>query len=151
MNAMTFVDTAPAVSDAELDELEATLGFPLPPDLRQHFLRFNGGRPVPNLFKKGDEYFPVNEFLPVKYGMRGTRFEDTYFDLVQGNDLFPNGLIPIASDAGGDYFCYSINPRNNGAICFYQSDYYDDPARSVVDLADSLESFLGSLVSDEDE
>lgn len=148
MATVKIIDAAPSVSDAQLNELETQLGFLFPDDLRQHYLRFNGGRPVPNLFPKGDEYFSVNEFLPIKHGMRGTRFEDTYADLVQGNDLFPKNLIPIASDSGGDYFCYSVEPGKIGAICFYQSDYYDDPLRAVIYLADNLEIFLNSLVSD---
>lgn len=143
-----IIDPAPSISNAELDELEAHFGFSLPEDLRQHYLHFNGGRPVPNLFRKDDEYFSINEFLPIKYGMRGVRFEDTYADLVQDNDLFPKSLIPIASDSGGDYFCYSLKSGEVGAICFYQSDYYDDPSRAIVYLAKSLKFFLSSLVSD---
>lgn len=42
----------------------------------------NGGRPVPNLLQKDDDYFAVNEFLPIKYGTPGARFEDTCVDLV---------------------------------------------------------------------
>ncbi|MFC5473580.1 SMI1/KNR4 family protein [Paraherbaspirillum soli] len=151
MNTVKIVDVAPSINNDELNEIEARLGILFPEDLRQHFLHFNGGRPVPNLFPKDDEYFPVHEFLPIKHGMRGTLFEDTYSDLVQGNDLFPKNLIPIASDSGGDYFCYNLESGNAGAICFYQSDYYDDPSRAVVYLAASLEKFLNSLVSDEGE
>lgn len=148
MTAVKIIDVAPSVGNTELNELETRFGFIFPDDLRQHYLRFNGGRPVPNLFRKCDEYFPVNEFLPIKHGMRGTRFEDTYVDLVQDNDLFPNNVIPIASDSGGDYFCCSLKPGEIGTIYFYQSDYYDDPSKAVVYLADSLEIFLNSLVSD---
>jgi cell wall assembly regulator SMI1 len=148
MTIEKFIDTAPPISDGELDEVEASLGFSLPKDLRLHYLRFNGGRPVPCLFQKDDEYFPINEFLPIRYGMRGARFEDTYADLVQGNALFPANLIPIASDSGGDFFCYSLRPGKIGAIFFYQSDYYDDPSRAIVYLASNLEDFLNSLVSD---
>lgn len=145
---MKFVDTKPPVSDVDLDGVEIALGFPLPEDLRKHYLHFNGGRPVPNLFRKSGEVFSVQEFLPIKYGMHGERFEDTYKELVVGNDFFPGELIPIASDAGGDYFCYSMRDGEKGAILFYQSDYYDDPARAIVPLCESLKEFLDSLVSD---
>ena len=151
MVTVKIIDDAPVISNAELDELENRLGFKFPEDLRRHYLRSNGGRPVPNLFLKDDEYFTVNEFLPIKYGAPGTRFEDTYRDLVQGTELFPKNLLPIASDSAGDYFCYSLEQRKFGAICFYQSDYYDDPLRAVVYLAISLETFISSLISDESE
>lgn len=149
MTTVKIIDDAPVISNSELDELENRLGFKFPDDLRQHYLRFNGGRPRPNLFLKDGEYFHVNEFLPIKYGAPGARFEDTYKDIVQGNELFPKNLIPIASDSAGDYFCYSLENGKFGAICFYQSDYYDDPLRAVVYLADNLEIFINSLVSDE--
>ena len=144
-----MVDTKPPIGNAEIKEVEARFGFTFPDDLREHYLRANGGRPVPNLFPKDDEYFAVNEFLPIKHGMRGALFEDTYSSLVQNNRLFPKNLIPIAVDAGGDFFCYSLLPGKLGAICFWQSDYYDDESRALVYLADSLEGFLSSLVSDE--
>lgn len=151
MVTVKIIDDAPLISNVKLDELENRLGFKLPEDLRRHYLQFNGGRPIPNLFPKDDEFFAVNEFLPIKYGAPGTRFEDTYEDLVQGNELFPKNLVPIASDSAGDYFCYSLEPEQFGAICFYQSDYYDDPLRAVVYLAINLETFLNSLVSDDGE
>jgi cell wall assembly regulator SMI1 len=147
MTTVKIIDVAPPIDNADLNELEVKLGFSFPDDLRQHFLRFNGGRPVPNLFFKNDEYFSVSEFLPIKHGVRGTRFEDTYFDVVQGSDFFPKNLIPIASDSGGDYFCYCLEPGKIGAIYFYQFDYYDDPTRAAVYLADNLKDFLDSLAS----
>lgn len=149
MATVKIIDLAPSIDNAELDEIEAQLGFSFPEDLRQHYLHFNGGRPVPNLFLRNDEYFSVAEFLPIKYGDRGARFEDTYSMLVQGNNLFPKSMIPIASDSGGDFFCYSLKPEETGSIYFYQSDYYDDPSRAIVHLADSLEHFLNSLVLEE--
>ena len=146
---MNFVDTKPNLTDADIDELESTLGFAFPLDLRQHYLVHNGGQPVPRFFVKGDEMFAIEEFLPIKFGMRGERFEDAYRDIVVGNDLFPKKLIPFANDAGGDYFCYSLREGEEGAIVFYQSEYFYDPAKSVIFLSGSFDDFLKSLVKED--
>lgn len=102
---------------------------------------------MPNLFPRDGEYFTVHEFLPIKHGMRGALFEDTYADLIEGGNFFPKRAIPIAIDSGGDYFYYSLEPGSIGEICFYQSDYYDDPSRAIVHLAGSLREFLDALVT----
>jgi cell wall assembly regulator SMI1 len=146
---MKILDAKSSLSDADISTVETALGFTFPADLRHHYLVANGGRPVPNLFQKGDEYFSVHEFLPILHGLVGARFEDTYRDLVVDNDLFPTNLIPFAIDAGGDYFCYSLRPEAAGQIFFYQSDYYDDPVRAVVYLSPDLGTFFNSLVSDD--
>lgn len=148
--AFNIINLAPPITEMDLAEIENRLGLVLPEDLRQHYLRFNGGHPLQNLFPKAGEYFSISEFLPIKYGTRGARLEDAYVDIVQGNDQFPSDLIPIANDAGGDFFCYCLAPDNLGAISFYQSDYYDDPSRAVVHLAKDLKGFLNSLVAEDE-
>jgi len=146
MGKFAFVGAKPRVSDADIDAIEEALGFVLPDDLRQHYLTHNGGQPTARFFRKNDEIFAIEEFLPIKFGMRGERLEDAYEDIVVGNDLFPQGLIPFANDAGGDYFCYSLRNGEEGAIVFYQSEYFDDPERSVVFLSKSFQDFLSALV-----
>lgn len=48
-----------------------------------------------------------------------------------------------------DYFCYSVNPTEMGAIYFLDLEHYDDPKRMLVFLAKDLKTFLASLVADE--
>jgi cell wall assembly regulator SMI1 len=146
---MKILDTKPSVSDADISRVEMALAFSFPEDLKKHYLRANGGRPVPNLLPKGDEHFAVHEFLPILHGIVGARFEDTYRDLVLDSKFFPKNLVPFAIDAGGDYFCYSLEPRTFGQIFFYHSDYYDDLSRAVVFLSLDFGTFLNSLVSDD--
>ncbi|MGC5808096.1 SMI1/KNR4 family protein [Ralstonia pseudosolanacearum] len=140
------MDRKPNVEKVDLDVLESRFGFSFPDDLREFYLRGNGGRPMPNLFPKEGEYFSVHEFLPIKHGMRGALFEDTYADLISEGGFFPKMAIPFAIDAGGDYFYYSLEPGKFGEICFYQSDYVNDPSRAIVHLAPSLREFLDGLV-----
>ena len=144
---MNFINTKPAITAADFDGVDRELGFPLPDDLRAHYLRFNGGHPVPNVFSKGGDLFAIQEFLPIKYGKRGDCLEDTYKTIVIGNEHFPSNMIPIAYDAAGDYFCYSTDPSDFGKIYFFQSEYFDDPKRALVFLTNDFPTFLASLVA----
>ena len=146
---MNFVNIKPILSADDFASVDAVLGFPFPEELRSHYLRFNGGHPVRNLFVKDGRSFSVEEFLPIKYGMRGQSLEDTYRTVVLDNELFPTKMIPIANDASGDYFCYSIRPGEVGSIYFFRSEYYDDPKRSLIFLSNDLPTFLASLVKED--
>lgn len=145
---LKILDRKPNIEKSDMDDLEGRFGFSFPDDLRDFYLRGNGGRPVPNLFPREGEYFAVHEFLPIKHGMRGALFEDTYADLISESSFFPKASIPFAIDAGGDYFYYNLEPGNVGEICFFQSDYFNDPSRAVVHLARSLAEFLDGLVAE---
>lgn len=142
---MKFLNTKPTPSAEDFGAVADLLGFALPEDLREHYSRFNGGHPVPSLFPKGGELYEVHDFFPIGHGHS---LEEAYRNVVVGNERFPSHLIPIASDPGGDLYCYSVNPTEMGAIYLYQSDYYDDPGRALVFLSKDLSSFLAGLVKD---
>jgi hypothetical protein len=48
--------------------LVACLGIHLPQDLKEHYLRHNGGRPRPGFFHKDGEAYGVGEFLAMNTG-----------------------------------------------------------------------------------
>lgn len=149
VNAVVIVDRLTSLTEADIALVEDKFGISFPADLKAFYLAGNGGRPIPNLFLNAGEYFAVHEFLPIKYGWPGGRVEDTYADLVQDDgSFFPKNAIPFAIDAGGDYFFYSLGNGTTGEICFWQSDYFDDPKRTVIRLCSSLEIFLDGLVDE---
>lgn len=125
--------------------MERRLNLWLPPDLKRHYLTYNGGRPVPRLFVKDGEAYGVHQFLRMVHGDRDTGFEESYQSLVLDNPLFPTGVIPFAYDEGGDYFVYSVRPESHGQILFVQGDYFEAPDRYVVFLSPSLAAFLDAL------
>lgn len=138
-----IIDTAPSVTKGDLDHAEEVIGLRLPADLRQHYLAANGGRPVPNALIWNDEAYCVHEFIPVKHGRKGEFLEDV---VLMSRDHLPATAIPIAIDAGGDYFLYSVAPESMGSVWFYASDYFEDPCRAMVKLANSLCEFIDRLV-----
>lgn len=101
---------APALTPADLDDVEAALGLALPRDLREHYLRWNGGVPRSSCWVVDDEVVvDVAAFSPVRYG-DGTPYgtlEGTYAAHV-AEGLLPPGLVPFASDWGGAAVCVDV-------------------------------------------
>lgn len=145
---VAFSRTRPPLTQADLASVERRLGVILPADLKDHYLRHNGGRPAPRFFEKNDEWYGVHYFLPMANGDAGDSFEASYSSLVLDNPLFPAGVIPFAVDEGGDYFVYSVRPESYGHILFVQSDYFEEPDRYLVFLSPNLASFLDALAEE---
>lgn len=143
---VVFEGTAPALSELDIRRVERKLGIRLPQDLKEHYLRFNGGTPRPDFFVKDGEAYDVEQFFPMNIRKDvGLIFEDTYLFLVHEKPEFPLGYIPFACDSAGDYFLYSVQPGSFGNIMFNSRADYGDDDRYVFFLAPSLREFINSL------
>jgi cell wall assembly regulator SMI1 len=143
---MDFVDQYPALTAADIEDVERSYGIDFPEDLRSHYLATNGGHPVNNAFPKNGEYYSIEDFLAIKYGDSATSFERTYETLILDNDRYPNNVIPFAHDASGDYFLYRLDDRK-GEIWFFESEFYDDQDKAWTFLAKTFREFIDHLVS----
>jgi cell wall assembly regulator SMI1 len=146
---VTFEQVSKALSDLDIKRVENRIGVTLPQSLKAHYLKHNGGVPVPNSFWKDGEWYSVQQFLPMITDNRNSGFEQTYEALVEGTPEFPRGYIPFAVDDAGDYFLYSVRPDTFGEISINQSDYVNDANRFVIFLCSSLETFVSSLAMPE--
>ena len=147
MPTITVSHSRQQLTTDDLTDVETNLGFVFPDSLKKFYLSHNGGTPYPSCFNKDNEYWQVNEFLPIKYGEKGDLFEDTFNILVaKGGDFFPRNLIPFAVDPGGDIFCFRDASGDIGAIYGWIADRYEDSEGSVVKLADNFETFIEQLV-----
>ena len=141
---ITFERTFPSLTESDLEAVEDQIGIALPSDLRAHYALFNGGKPIPNFFSKDNEWYEIQEFLPMRTN-RHSAFESTYDSLVKGNKFFPKQTIPFAADDSGDYFLYSLSKESFGHIFFNQHEYFSDPSRFIIFLSSSFSDFLRSL------
>lgn len=139
-----FVGTRDALKVDDLDRVERELGFKFPRDVRAHYLEHNGGRPRRGEFRKGGESYRVREFLPIKYEDRQGRLEDAYIDLRDDEEIVDCQLVPFACDNRGDYYCFSIRPRDHGAIYAFRCDV-PDPDDMLLPLAGSFREFMDGL------
>jgi hypothetical protein len=138
---VTFSGSGRTLSDQQLDDIAANIGVPIPDSLRSFYIQRNGGRPTPNIFidANGDDY-EVHSFKSFgEPGWAGVSIEDTYRGLV-AKGLIPHDLIPFAMDSGGNPYCMN----RSGEICFMPMD---TPNREIVPIANTLDEFIGGLVS----
>lgn len=147
---VVFEETAPPLSELDIERVERRLGVRLPQDLREHYLLHNGGTPRPRFFVKDGEAYDVVCFHSMNTGARGSSFERFYVMLVDQTPEFPRGFIPFANSSGADMFMYSVNPESFGSIMFIQYEYFGDDDRYVVFLAPTLKEFINSLSEEPD-
>jgi cell wall assembly regulator SMI1 len=148
--ANRFIDKGKKLSERDLREVEAKLGFSLPAHLRAHYLKNNGGDPTRHSFrtKDGHEY-SVGSFLTMKYPSYEGEIllEDNYLELCKKKKIIKKDLIPFAEDEGGDPYC--IHRRTQAIYCF-SMEFSDDPKRSTRKVAPSLTEFIEGMLTERD-
>ena len=159
MKRNDFRNCATAISDADLDAAEASLGFVLPAQFRQHYLTYNGGNPELSIFPGDDLNEPVEvaAFYPIKNNTPAFDTKNSllveHYRWMCGKDVIPSSLLPFGHDPGGNFICLNVP---DGGVVFYATDSFD-PDISMTEnhakvqrrLADSFEEFMDQLDLDE--
>jgi cell wall assembly regulator SMI1 len=153
---LRITDSLPPVSQEELREVEASIGYPLPDQYRRFLLSHNGGRPQSVSFRferKPGEYADsvVHWFYGIKAGSEFfINFERHYRIL---KDRMPPNIIPIASDPGGNQICISVSGSDAGFVYFWDHERESDPEEdespsydNLYPIGTSFNEFLGGLV-----
>lgn len=145
-----FSDVAPALSESDMRAVEREIGYQLPAELRQHYLRINGGAPERRYFltKDGME-LEINEFRPIAHRARPKQItiESTILDLVKTRRLIPEALVPFAVNSGGDFYCVD---RRDQSIVYYTMDDCLNPGVATNRAADSLAEFIDGMVTEQE-
>jgi cell wall assembly regulator SMI1 len=122
---MRFDDCDVALTDAQVQSVEASLGLRFPPSLREYYVRWNGGSPDPYRYEDENLDTVVADCMPlVSRHRRGTSVE-SYRNLVLAKRLVPRHFFPFAVDGGGDYFFVDCSSAD-AAVYFYRGDSAHD-------------------------
>lgn len=140
-------------SKRDVDVLEASLGCRLPEDYREFLLATNARQIRPCV-------------IPVMGFPRGDRLvahEFTCFcpqescDFSQRISIYagrvPKGMLPLASDPGGNLFVMDLNPSSFGTVSFWERAYEVEEGEAptmdnVYNVAPSFSDFLARLVDE---
>lgn len=136
-----FSDVGETVSAGDIQAVEERVGFRLPDELRQHYLRVNGGRPERSYFLRDDHDFELQRFMTL--AELAKRVED----LVQTRHLIPDNLVPFAWGSGGDYYCVD---RADQSIVFYAMDYCLEPEKATTKATTSLATFIDGMITEDE-
>lgn len=140
------------VEEEDLACIEQKFHVKFPAAVREHYLTYNGGYPEKPVFtdKNGNTY-NVDWFIPIS-GRKGRSVEKILV-LLREDDAIPEWLIPFADEAGGNLFCFSVRESDCGAIYYYnhEFEYGENPEEHVTFLAESITTFINTLVGNEDD
>jgi len=142
-----FTGSLPPPSLAAIRKVEASLGFPIPKQLRELLAVAHGGQPTRQtlLFREGANQYRMIEFrnlYTVGGPDPGSDLAWTYETLVrERGDLRPS-LLPFGDNEGGDEFCIEVD---SGRIFFWEHEF---PRESLV--SENLEAFFAGMLTDEE-
>ncbi|MDR6226171.1 SMI1/KNR4 family protein [Desmospora profundinema] len=116
----------PNLTEDEIKEVEAALGISFPKEYKKIVQKYNGALIEPNVIDFNDEeevFEMLIDLLP-----------NQEFNIVstvkafQKRERLPEKVIPIATDPGGNYFCYDFRiSESHPPIVFYDHEFeWDD-------------------------
>jgi cell wall assembly regulator SMI1 len=125
MSTLHFKEVSDPLTAADLAAIENQLGISLPLPLKEHFLKYNGGYPEKDNYIWSDGTLTtINCFGSFK--SKGFfNIEALYIDLVVAENYISSGILPFATDDGGNFFCISCRKIDTGFIYYFNHDHYD--------------------------
>ena len=152
MQTLTIRTSYPKLRDEVLAELEQKLQVRLPQQYKEFLRKYNGGKPVPNVFAiKGNPYDSrgmIQHFLGVSEG----NYRDILKQATVFRDRVPSDLLPVARDPGGSLICLAVSGENYGKIYFWdredEVEEGEEPDyRNVYFIANSFDELLENLTT----
>lgn len=138
-----------AIKLDELEQFEKDIGARLPEDYRSFLVLHNGGTPEKYLVCWPGSHEPAevwNDSLGLHNGPTYSRLDSVTEGL---KEYLPKGIIPFASDPGGNLFCIGISGDYSGKIYLWDHERAQEK-ESCSFLAGSFTEFVAGLVAEED-
>jgi len=142
-----------APTESQLVLVEHLIGVDLPVSYIE-FLKFsNGGYPEVNTFEQeideGIYPWTVNLFLSIASNSISTDDpKDVIWNYHHRWPYASRELLPIANDSGGNLFCLDLSQEGKGRVVI---QVHDEEGFPLIELAESFETFINSLVMDRDD
>jgi hypothetical protein len=154
---LTLSDCRPVVSREVIKSVSAKIGLPFPKLYVDFLLAHNGGS-VENL-RLLPRRFPLQRCKQDTHGLIQVFFNVSTGDVVNlareykvFRDRIPTGLLPIASDPGGNLICLACKGKGKGQVFFWDQNFEantDEGEKvgwdNVYFIAGSLEKFFRGL------
>jgi cell wall assembly regulator SMI1 len=123
-----ITDSHPPIGGAELQQLQAGLGRPLPEDYQRFLLLHNGGRADPPAFalRWNDaslaKRFPKG-LIHVMFCIDASSASDLMRNLASYRERIPADTLPIGMDPGGNILLLGLAPPHTGRVLFWVQDH----------------------------
>ena len=130
----------PATHELAIARFEKKLGVRLPQDYRRFLLACNGGEPVDGEFAvEGWGSTVIHYFFGLNTGIEVYTLD---WNLSKLEHVFPDSVIPIASDPGGYLVALGVKRRAEGKVYFWDRG---EKLEQLVRVAPSFDGFLSRL------
>ena len=126
-----------------IEAYETKNEFAFPPQYREFLLKFNGGDTPDTKFKIGK----ISSDIEGLYGLGNANKFLNYslFDNMDRiKDFLEDGMIPIGSNAFGDYVVIAVGDEDNGKVFFL---YHDRP-KQYIELTEDFKAFTSKCKSE---
>ena len=129
-------------TEEAINVLEMFLEVKLTDDYKKFLLEHNGGHPEPSISK--------HSCVRYLFGLHNGPY---HCNLVKRIKMYqgriPEGIIPIASDPGGNLFCLALK-QNRGSVYFWDHEREEDePSMNNMEIeSTSFNSFIEELKED---
>ncbi|MDO6819024.1 SMI1/KNR4 family protein [Zobellia sp. 1_MG-2023] len=146
-----FLNCSNPISNVELEEIEKEIGLSFPIELKEHYLKYNGGSPVNEHYLMEDyqAYIWVNSFFSFKKSDDDWTIEEAYSNFINKKAI-PNNFIPFADDLGGNQICINTD---TGEVYIVYMDLGNpmEVEGAIRKIADNFQYFVDNLEEKEEE
>jgi cell wall assembly regulator SMI1 len=146
-------NSRPAVEAEAIDAVAKKIGLPFPPEYVEFLLAHNGGsfRPWPRYAIEGCPRDSAG-LLQCFFNVGTSDSVDLLGEYKTHRRRMPSGLLPIASDPGGNLICLACTGEQAGRVYFWERAHEANTDEgevvgwtNVFKISDSFPAFLFSL------
>lgn len=103
-----LIETSQAITLSDIENVAKKLDLVFPDDFKEHYLLYNGGYPEKDTYSwSNGEKTTINTFFSIKYDGFGI-LEEVYESLILSENYLSKGIVPFATDDGGNFFVYHV-------------------------------------------
>lgn len=146
---MVFSQTEHLLRYTQIEEIEKLVGLIFPKAYKDHLLKYNGGRCVPNIFSFEEDgkitESDIDWFLAIYNGEYDNL--KTYIEIYKLEESrLPIRILPIAHDSGGNLICISCMGDDTGYIYFWNHEReFDFCTENLYLISISFQDFVDGL------
>lgn len=107
-----ITNSAPPITEADILDLEHKIGFCLPADIRNFYLKHNGGKVEEGdrsvYLDDSENEYTLKYIAPIKHSLSPSQYtmEKLWHTFIVEKELIQKKHIPFAIDGGGFPYCF---------------------------------------------
>lgn len=153
---VTFFETEDHLEASQIKDVENYAKLTFPEEYKNHLLKYNGGRCLPNIFSFHQNGKRTNSSVDWFLAIYNGEYDNlkNYIDIFKIEEKrLPYHILPIAHDPGGNLICISCEGEDFGYIYIwdheeeidYSTSTYNSNYLNLYFVANSITEFLNEL------